>query len=220
MLISTWIQEPPTPIQCPVFNIREFYAAYKKSKYHRAISLFLLGEFLYGSIMVLTVVQTMLIVYLFKTDLSLGLINSGLMLGLIVFRFLFGRFGSQKHFRSIFMIGLILLGICLWALMNLTELNFLIYCLCFTLGHELLKLVYEPITYTLFRVIPSYEKEFLTLREFSIDLGRIVMFVGLIGVAFLPNIPLGLTWYTIGLVLIYLGATLVAMRVNRRVRVS
>ncbi len=220
MLISTWIQEPPTPIQCPVFNMRKFWDTARRSKHRGAINLVLLGEFLYGSNLVLTVVQTMLIIYLFKTDLSLGLINSGLTLGLIVFRFFFGRFGSQKYFKPIFMTVLLLLFGCMGTLAWVTEFNFLVFCLCFSLANDLLKLVYEPVTYTLFRVIPSYEKEFLALREFWIDAGRIVLLGGLIFVAMVPNIPVGLTWYGLFLVFVFMMATIVAMLVNRRVRVS
>ena len=220
VLIAVRIREPKAPFTCPLFSLREFYAAYKKSKYRHAIDLCLLGEFFYGSNLVLNTVQTMLIIYLFKTDLSLGLINSALMFGLIFFRFLFGRFGTQKHFRPVLIVSLVLLAGCVTALIHLTEFNFLAFCLCLSLAIELIKLAYEPVLYTLFRIIPSYEKEFLTVREISINMGRIIMYAGLMGVAALPNIPVGLTYYAIFLVLTYMVATIMALGVNRYVRVS
>lgn len=206
--------------QCHRFDIQAFYKIFNTSKYRRPIISAMLGEFLYGSNLVMGIVQTMLIIYLFKTDLSLGLINSGLMATLILFRLFFGRFGSQKYFKPLFIAALIILIIGMAYLMNLTEFNFLVFCFCFTLGNALVKLVYEPVFFTLARTIPGYEKEFLTIREFWLNLGRIVMCIGMGTVAYLTDIASGLQIYGIIMLLSYFIATVIAMRINKYVTVS
>lgn len=205
---------------CNKFDIQAFYKTSSVSKYKRPIIYAMLGEFLYGCSKVIDIVQTMLIIYLFKTDLSLGLINSGLMATLILFRLGFGRFGSQKYFNTIFIAALGAIGIGTIFLINLTEFNFLAFCFCYTLGSALAKLVYEPVFFTLVRTIPGYEKEFLAVREFWLNMGRITMCGGLGVIVYLTNIVLGLQIYAILMGAIYFMATLIAMAVNKRVRVS
>lgn len=210
----------PVNQQCHRFNLRAFYKIFQTSKHQRPIIYALLGEFLYGCNLVIGIVQTMLIIYLFKTDLNLGLINSGLMVALLLFRLGFGRFGSQRYFRPIFIAALTAIGIGTVYLTNLTEFNFLAFCFWYTLGNALVKLVNEPIIFTLAGTVPGYEKEFLVIREFCLNMGRIVMCVGMATVVYMTNIVQGLQIYEIIMGIIYFIATLIAMRVNKYVRVS
>jgi hypothetical protein len=205
---------------CKRLDLFGFIRKKNRSKLKNEINKLLFAEFLGGACGPINIVQTMLIIYLFHTDLNLGIIGSALMFGLIIFRFLFGRFGSQKYFRHIFVVSLGILAVGIFALINISEFNFLLYAFCFMFASSLVNLIYEPIMFTLFKSVKSYEKEFLIARELSLNAGRIMILILFTGLTVVENIQFALKWFLIGLIFIYFIQTLIAYNINKTLKVE
>lgn len=161
-----------------------------------------------------------LIIYAKKEqDLNLGLINSGLLVFITIFRFFFGKFGNQKQFKKIFFAIFIFLAVAICALFFISEFNFLVYAVFTSLAFSLVNMLYEPIIYALFQSTPNYEKEFFVVREFALNAVRVFILLLFMTISLLSDTQSALKWFLIGLMVIYLIQTIIAYNIRKTLKI-
>lgn len=204
---------------CDKLDFSGFIKKKNQSRYKKEINKLFVAEFFAGATGPINIVQTMLIVYLFKTDLNLGIINSGLLIFITIFRFFFGKFGGQKQFGKIFWAIFVFLAVAICALFFISEFNFLVYAFFTSLGFSLVNMLYEPIMYTLFQNTEHYEKEFLVMREFALNVGRVFILFLFMGINLFADTQFALKWFLIGLMIIYSLQTIIAHNINKTLKI-
>ena len=120
------------------------------------------------------------IIYMFKTDFKLGILTSIFAICSVIANALLGRFCKITSFGSLLIVCSLLsfLGT-VYFVFNTSEFSFIVYNLVFASAAQLIRTVTTINMYKVSQsksVASTYRAEYLALREFFLNLGRIIGF--------------------------------------------
>lgn len=155
------------------------------------IKMSLLIDFFNGFIFnVLDVLVVLYIVYIFKTNMNLGIFTSVFAVVLTITNWVFGRFCRRASSQLLILCGFIGFAASLYFVADTTKLSFIIYNLALNSALQFVRIV---ITCLVFRISQDksvssrYRLEYLTLREIALNSGRCFGFLLVLGVALTGN---------------------------------
>ncbi len=135
----------------------------------------------------LTTIITMYTVYMFHTDLNLGIFTTLFSICSILTAVLFGRFGRQENFPKLLVVSTVMiLGVMSLFIINTTPATFLLYNFMSATAIILLGQICDTNSYKLAqaRCIGANRRvEFFVFRDFALFIGRWVAFVSLMYIA-------------------------------------
>lgn len=170
---------------------------------------------------VLGTVITMYTVYMFKTDLNLGIFTTIFAVFSILVSFLFGRYGSKKMFPKILfacsLASLTSLGL---FVMCPNELTFLFYNFIYVTAISLLGQIAEVNVYNLSNskcVNKNTKTEYFIFREIALGVGRYAGYLMLAGIALFGGYEY-LRYFLIVLTIAILLIGYWSIRINKHIR--
>jgi hypothetical protein len=203
--------------QSPDFNIKSFVNKTKNSKTLKQLYKieFYRGMTLDGALLTLV---TLYIVYLFKTNFSLGFINSIFYLLAIILSFIFGRCCKYTHFTKLLtIIAITIISALIAFTIYPNKTTFIIYSLCFTISTQFLRTIASINVFNISH-LPQVKRnkcEYFAYREIFINLGRVVSFALVILIGIFNNFEMLktlLTFLTIILIILCINC----IRLNNR----
>lgn len=139
----------------------------------------------------LGVLMTILLFNAYKSDFSLGVVNSIAALVTVVIAYFYSKYFAKRK-DNYFTIICALLPICAlpFILISISNLSIAFYDLCYLIVVELLSLVYEVRMFNISRtIILEHEKsEYFAIFEVVLNVGRIFSYILLLIVGLLGNI--------------------------------
>jgi len=164
---------------------------------------------------------TMYAVYMFKTDLNLGIFTTIFAFVLIARSFLFGRFARKPAFKGLLYIAAIssVAGLSLFVA-HTTVLTFLIYNFIWIVAIGTLSEIIETNMYNLSKsrcVTKDHKTEYFLFRESALTIGRVVGYGGL-GVIGLLGGYEWLQYYMIALIAVIVLIGYYAIRINPHIK--
>ncbi len=139
----------------------------------------------------LGVLMTILLFNAYKSDFSLGVVNSIAALVTVVIAYFYSKYFAKRK-DNYFTIICALLPICAlpFILISISNLSIAFYDLCYLIVVELLSLVYEVRMFNISRtIILEHEKsEYFAIYEVVLNMGRIFSYILLLIVGLLGNI--------------------------------
>lgn len=150
----------------------------------RKLKMPLIIDFFNGFIFsVLDVLVVLYIVYIFKTNMNLGILTSVFAVVLTLTNWIFGRFCRRAPVYLLTICGITGFLASVYFVFDTSKLSFIIYNIVFNSSLQLIRIV---ITCLVFRVSQDksvaslYRFEYLALREFFLNCGRCLGFIGVI----------------------------------------
>lgn len=143
---------------------------------------------------VLSVVITLYIAYLFKTDFNLGSLTSLFSFATLAVNFLFGKYAKYQDFVKILIITTVLTtGASLLFVLYPGKGTFILYNLCFVTATRLLLIITGVNMFNganVREVRRLFKTEYFAVREIILNCGRLTGTAGLLTVAFFHNFEL------------------------------
>ncbi len=212
---------PSKPETNPRLDIRGFIGCIRRCP--DITKLFSIEMFLTFGIEASKTVVSMYIIYLFHTDLNLGILTTVFSLCSVGVSYIFGRYGRFHHYPYIMLscMIIILLVMSLFVF-HTTPLTFVLYnFMCSTAlvlielitGTYVVKMSYNR------HLCDRFKVEYFTSREVVLFIGRWVAFVGLMYVGVFGGYP-WLRWYLVLLTVSLMTACIMAMRFANRVSIK
>ena len=160
-------------------------------------------------------VITMYTIYMFKTDLNLGIFTTLFSICSIVTSWLTGRYGRPRYYPYMILGGMFvsLIGISLFV-WEATPITFLIYNFVYATAIVLLDQLCSVNMYKLSKskcVTSNHQIEYLVFRDFALFIGRWAGYVGLMYIGVFGGYA-WLRWYLVIITLSIMLAGLLAMR--------
>ncbi|MCL2017233.1 MAG: hypothetical protein FWG80_00450 [Alphaproteobacteria bacterium] len=167
----------------------------------------------------LNVVTTMYIVYLFHTNLNLGIISSVFAGVAIMVSFLVGRYGRPEHFPILLIISNILVVSTAFIFLVFTgKLSFILYRFAQSSGMNFITKVKNINTFNTSNsaacVSRDCRAEFFVVREMALNLGRILSFLILFTIGFSGNMD-WLKWYLVIMTLCVAAGGTMSLKICR-----
>ncbi|MCL1902760.1 MAG: hypothetical protein FWG18_04015, partial [Alphaproteobacteria bacterium] len=166
-------------------------------------------------------VIVMYTVYMFKTDLNLGIFTTVFSIFAIITNFLFGRFGKKPAFTRLLFTSTIA-ALCSLALFvaYTSEVTFLVYNFIYVTAIGIMDLIAESNMYALAKsrcVTKNHKTEYFLFRESALGIGRFFAFAALAAVGIFWGYD-GLRWY-LGLLTIAIVLTgYLSIKINRYIK--
>ena len=208
---------PSRPESNPNLDVRGFICCVRRCP--DISRLFLVEVFFTFGLEALRTVVSMYIVYLFFTDLNLGILTTIFSLCSIITSFLFSRYGRQSNYSYIMFVSMmfILLVMSLFVF-HTTQMTFILYNFMCSTAIVLLDLITS--TYVLKmshnkHICDNFKVEYFTAREVVLFIGRWAAFVGLMYVGVFGGYP-WLRWYMVVLIMSLIVSCVMAMRLSHR----
>ena len=215
-----------TKFQTKKFNLKALLVLATR---HNKIKTVLKVEFLKG--ITLDIIDTLIIlyiVYMFKTNLNLGIFTSLFAICSVATNFILGYRCSFKSFRIILLIAnIFLFSATAYFVFDTSKFTFIIYNLIFATAGETVRTITEINMYKMSQdksVVVHYRAEYIALREIVLNLGRIIGFTMVILVA-LSNHEMLLKYLILLLSIIlayvgYLSVILIKSNLLKKARIS
>ncbi len=194
--------------QSKKFNLKALWVlATRRNKIKTILKI----EFLKG--IALDIIDTLIIlyiVYMFKTNLNLGIFTSLFAICSVATDFILGNRCNFKSFKIILLIANILLFIATaYFVFDTSKFTFILYNLIFASAGEAIRTITETNMYKMSQdksVVVHYRAEYIALREIVLNLGRIIGFTMVI-LAALSNNEMLLKYLILllSLILAYVG---------------
>ncbi len=128
----------------------------------------------------LDVLVVLYVVYMFKTNLNLGIFTSVFAICTVATGSLFGRFCSYSSFNTIIRLSAIItFAAATWFVFDTDKTSFIIYNFAFATAAQLIRIITDI---NVFKTSQSrsvsmlYRVEFLSLREVFLGIGRVISF--------------------------------------------
>lgn len=201
-------------------NKYDLFGALKKFIKDKQISKMLLADYLNGltfSDGVLSTVITVLIMYSFKSDFKLGIINSITAILSLIIIYLYSKYYKGKDDKKIICIsGLLIFFSMILLSLKLSNFTVILYNVIFeVLGVGLLTFIYGLRLFNLAKdkIADKEKTEYWVVRELSLNIGRVtgyllLLIIGILGLKYLK-------YFLIILSLIVLGFTLCIAKINK-----
>lgn len=160
---------------------------FKHSKARASLIIDFFNGFIFS---VLDVLVVLYIVYIFKTNMNLGILTSVFAIILTLTNFIFGKFCRHMSACSLIVCGLLGLASSAYFVYDVSKFSFIVYNIVFNSAVQFIRLV---ITCLVFRVsqqkliASSYRTEYLAVREIMLGCGRCLGFVLVIMTALTGN---------------------------------
>ena len=145
----------------------------------KTIGLSLKIEFLRGIVLdPLDLLIVLYVVYMFKTNLNLGIFTSVFALCSIAISFLFGRFVRFKSFTFILIVSSIFTFVgTTYFVLDVSKISFIFYNFIFATATHLIRIINDTNFYKVTQnksVSSVYRAEFITVREIFLNIGRVI----------------------------------------------
>lgn len=153
-----------------------------------------LAEILRGLATVLETVVTMYIVYVFHTDMNLGIWTTIFAICTIVASWAFGRFCSKRDYKWVIgLCSLMLLFAAVLLFTNVTQFSTLVYAFASTICIEIMAQICNTNVFNIAHkryINCGYSTEYLVIREILLFVGRWTAFISLayLGVSNMNNL--------------------------------
>lgn len=139
----------------------------------------------------LGVLMTILLFNAYKSDFSLGIVNSVAALVTVILAYLYSKYFAKRK-DNYFTIVCALLPICAlpFILISMANISIALYDFCYLIVVELLSLVYEVRMFNISRtiILEQEKSEYFAILEFILNMGRILSYILLLIVGLLGNI--------------------------------
>lgn len=156
-------------------------------------------------------VITMYTVYMFHTDLNLGILTTVFAVFAILTARLFGRWGKGQYYPHFLTVSaLIMMGAMAWFVVDTTPLAFIGYNFAYSTAFVIIDQINSVCTFNLSKsrcVTANHKIEYFVFRDFALFIGRWVGFVGLMYVGVFG----GYQWLRYYLILITVAMVLVGV---------
>ena len=166
-------------------------------------------------------VITMYTVYMFQTDLNLGIFTTVFSMFSIITSWAFGRWGRRKHYPYILTVcSMIILGAMSIFVFNTTPWTFLLYNLTYATAIILLDQINSVCIFNLSKskcVTANHKVEYFVFRDFALFIGRWIGFVGLMYIGVFGGYE-WLRWYLVLITAAILTSSVMAGHVVRHIR--
>jgi YQGE family putative transporter len=176
LFLSFFLKE--TLSKAKKFNIKALWIlATRREKIKNSLKI----ELLKGTVLDITDILIVLyIIYMFKTNLNLGIFTSIFAISAVTIDYILGKFCNFKSFRKILLYSSILVIIATsYFVFDTTKLSFIFYNLIFASAGEALRTITEINMYKISQdksIIVHYRAEYMALRECVLNFGRIIGF--------------------------------------------
>ena len=160
------------------FNIKALWIlATRREKIKNSLKI----EFIKGTVLDITDILIVLyVVYMFKTNLNLGIFTSIFAISTVVIDYILGKYCNFKSFKRILFYSSILVILATsYFVFDTTKLSFIIFNLIFASAGEALRTITEINMYKISQdksIIVHYRPEYMALRECVLNFGRIIGF--------------------------------------------
>lgn len=166
-------------------------------------------------------VITMYTVYMFHTDLNLGIFTTIFSVCSIVSSYLFGRFARRRNFPHILMwCMLVSMGAIAWFLTDTTPMTFLVYNFIYATAMALMIQICDINVYNLSQskcVSVNHKVEYFVFRDGALFVGRWIAFVALMYVGVFGD-ESWLRYYLLGLTAAVMAVGMISVRLSARIR--
>lgn len=189
-IILSFVLTPDLDTNLPEYNIKN---AWNKLKNNVQVKKSLMVEFFIGMNIndgALQTLITLLVFNSFKTDLNLGIITSIVTIATIFVMQLYGKIYSHKDDKKLIIISGIIPVLSLLLLFIRNNVTIILYNFCFVIFTNILSLAKEIRLYNLSNsciVDRNNQAEFLTIREGSLNFGRVISYSLLLGAKLFEN---------------------------------
>ncbi len=170
---------------------------------------------------VLPTIITMYTVYMFKTDMNLGIFTTIFSAVSIATAFLFGRFAKKSAFSTLLLISTImaLLGVGIFTIYT-NPITFLIYNFVNVTAIWIIGTIGDVNMYNLSKsrcITCDHKTEYFAFRETALGIGRAISFLALMMVGAVGGYE-WLRWYLVGLVIIIVLTGFVSIKTDKYIR--
>ena len=166
-------------------------------------------------------VITMYTVYMFQTDLNLGIFTTIFAIFSIITSWAFGRWGRKKYYPYLLTLCMLIILTSISVFVyKTTPITFLMYNFTYATAIILLELICSVGVFNLSRsryVTDNYKVEYFVFRDFALFLGRWVGFVGLMYIGVFGGYE-WLRWYLVAITAAILLMAIAALQLTGRVR--
>lgn len=160
------------------FNVKALLVlAFKKNR----VKISLLVEMIRGiAVDIIDILIVLYIVHLFKTNLNLGIFTSIFAICSVLANFLLGKYCRFKSFVPLLAVSsIVTFSATTYFVFDASKLSFIIYNLVFASAGQLIRTIAGVNIYKISQdksVASLYRAEYLAIREFFLNLGRIIGF--------------------------------------------
>ena len=160
------------------FNIKALFAlALKRRKIKISMGIEIFRGITFD---ILDTLIVLYIIYMFKTDFNLGILTSVFAICNVVVNALLGKFCKINSFGPLLITcSLLSFGATAYFVFNTSEFSFVVYNLVFASAAQLIRTITTINMYKISQsksVASTYRAEYIALREFFLNLGRIMGF--------------------------------------------
>ena len=171
------------------FNFKSmFILAMRKNKIKLSLWIEMMKGFIFD---VLDVLIVLYVIYMFKTNLNLGIFTSVFAICTVATNFLFGRFCKYEYFAKVLgLCAIITVAAAAYFVFDTAKLSFIIYNLAFACATQIIRIAVDVNSYKVSQtksVAVLYRTEYLILRECFLNSGRVAGFVFVIVFALAQN---------------------------------
>ena len=166
-------------------------------------------------------VITMYTVYMFHTDLNLGILTTVFSVFAILTAWLFGRFGKKRHYSIALIMSIVVMMVAMGGFVaDTTPWTFILYNFAYSTAFVIIDQVNSVCTFNLSRskcVTENHKIEYFVFRDFALFVGRWIGFVGLMYIGVFG----GYEWLRYYLILITMALVCVggmAGRISNNIR--
>jgi hypothetical protein len=176
LFLSFFLKE--TLSKAKKFNIKALWIlATRREKIKNSLKI----ELLKGTVLDITDILIVLyIIYMFKTNLNLGIFTSIFAISAVTIDYILGKYCNFTSFKKILFFSSLMVVIATsYFVFNTTKLSFILYNLIFASAGEALRTITEINMYKISQdksIIVHYRAEYIALREFVLNFGRIIGF--------------------------------------------
>ena len=169
----------------------------------------------------LSTVITMYTVYMFQTNLSLGIFTTIFAMFSIATSWAFGRWGRRKYYPYIltFSMLVVLCGISLFVY-NTTPITFLFYNLVYSTAMILMDQISSVSMFNLSHskcITANHRVEYFVFRDFALFIGRWIGYTGLMYIGVFGGYA-WLRWYLVVITVAILLSSMAAWQLSRHIR--
>ncbi len=171
------------------FNFKSMLIlAMRKNKIKLSLWIEMMKGFIFD---VLDVLIVLYVIYMFKTNLNLGIFTSVFAICTVATNFIFGRFCKYEYFAKVLSVcALLTVAAAAYFVFDTDKLSFITYNLIFACATQVIRIAVDVNSYKVSQlksVAVLYRTEYLTLRECFLNTGRISGFVFVIVFALAQN---------------------------------
>lgn len=176
LFLSFFLKE--TLSKAKKFNIKALWIlATRREKIKNSLKI----ELLKGTVLDITDILIVLyIIYMFKTNLNLGIFTSIFAISAVTIDYILGKYCNFTSFKKILFFSSLMVVIATsYFVFDTTKISFIFYNLIFASAGEALRTITEINMYKISQdksIIVHYRAEYIALREFVLNFGRIIGF--------------------------------------------